>query len=91
MVFLLLLNTSALSCGPSLSPALLQTVFLTSLRKGCTLVLSYLLFPKVVTLQHVLGGAVMSVGILLNKKVPYCVMLAVCVCVCVVVCDTACV
>jgi hypothetical protein len=44
-------------------------VFFTSLRKGCTLVLSYILFPKVITAQHLLGGVLIAGGILLNDKV----------------------
>ena len=47
----------------------MQTVFFTSLRKGCSLVLSYLLFPKPLTLQHILGGALISAGIWMNDRV----------------------
>jgi drug/metabolite transporter (DMT)-like permease len=46
-----------------------QTVFFTSLRKGCTLVLSYMLFPKAITMQHIVGGALIGGGILMNDKV----------------------
>ena len=45
-----------------------QTVFFTSLRKGCTLLLSYVLFPKPLTLQHLLGGVLIGAGILLNDR-----------------------
>jgi adenosine 3'-phospho 5'-phosphosulfate transporter B3 len=45
-----------------------QTVFFTSLRKGCTLLLSYILFPKAITPQHVGGALVISLGIWLNDR-----------------------
>ncbi len=45
-----------------------QTVFATSLRKACSLVLSYFLFPKPITMQHFVGGALVCLGIYLNGK-----------------------
>ncbi len=46
-----------------------QTVFYTSLRKFTTLTLSYLLFPKPITLRHAAGAALLCLGIYLNDKV----------------------
>ena len=46
-----------------------QTVFYTSLRKFCTLTLSYFLFPKPITASHVAGAALLCLGIYLNDKV----------------------
>jgi hypothetical protein len=47
-----------------------QTVLLTSMRKAGSLVLSYVLFPKPITLQHLVGGALILVGMYINDKVP---------------------
>jgi hypothetical protein len=44
-------------------------VFYTSLRKFTTLTLSYLLFPKPITLRHAAGAALLCLGIYLNDKV----------------------
>ena len=46
-----------------------QTVLFTSLRKAGSLVLSYTLFPKPITLQHLVGGALILFGMYLNDKV----------------------
>ena len=62
-------NTHAEPAHCLVDAGLTQTVFFTSLRKGCTLVLSYLLFPKPLTLQHFVGGGLIGAGILLNDKV----------------------
>jgi hypothetical protein len=44
-------------------------VLFTSLRKAGSLVLSYTLFPKPITLQHLVGGALILFGMYLNDKV----------------------
>ncbi len=41
----------------------------TSLRKAGSLVLSYTLFPKPITLQHLVGGSLILFGMYLNDKV----------------------
>jgi hypothetical protein len=48
-----------------------QTVLLTSMRKAGSLVLSYALFPKPITLQHLVGGTLILVGMYINDKVTY--------------------
>jgi hypothetical protein len=59
----------AACCDPRREP---QTVFYTSLRKFATLCLSYALFPKPITPQHVLGAVLLCAGIYMNDKVCAC-------------------
>jgi drug/metabolite transporter (DMT)-like permease len=45
-----------------------QTVFATSLRKACSLALSYFLFPKPFTFQHFMGVVLVTLGTYFNTR-----------------------
>ena len=46
-----------------------QTVFATSLRKACSIVISYILFPKPLIPQHVIGAGLVCIALYWNSKV----------------------
>ncbi len=49
-----------------------QTVFATSLRKACSIVISYILFPKPLIPQHVIGAGLVCIALYWNSKVCAC-------------------